>query len=409
MTKANLTLLGASLSLNADKAKSVLADECQLPETDIDAACKALFELKKPFTLYKDVELAVAATHFGQLQAHGFDCEVEVAGNQGADDSSDSTVLRNRALAAVCVLSVAVGSGYFFYSQKDSQKYSQKHSQSISQSSPVAVNHSAQLPETVTIAAATELTEFHQWRNRLDEIASLKHEINQISSTRFQTKLVASAKDPLARTVGTNYITQLSIQRLESPRQDVRIQELHQKLKADLAAINTQPATLDRFYATLDLAVIFQRLQQHNAAQSAFELAENLVVSDELNQAASIVIARVALAEHQHLQGRTEYRDAHLDAAAATVDSGFEAIPGSSQEWAIAHIARVEAKFGLFAKAHSRLSAISDEQIADSVMVDITRYAASKDDEPKFELIDVTERDFSVDYHDMVISSEDTQ
>ena len=73
MTKANLTLLGASLSLNADRAKSVLADECQLPETDIDAACKALFELKKPFTLYKDVELAVAANHFGQLQAHGFD------------------------------------------------------------------------------------------------------------------------------------------------------------------------------------------------------------------------------------------------------------------------------------------------------------------------------------------------
>ena len=400
MTKANLTLLGASLSLNADRAKSALADECQLSATDIDAACKALFQLKQPFILFKEVELAVAANHFGKLQAHGFDCEVEVLENQDTNDSLKSRILGNRALAAVCVLSVAVGSGYFFYSQNQSQ------SQKTNQSSPVVASSNVQAPKPVTIAAATESTEFHQWRDRLDGIASLKHEINQVSSKRFQVKLIKSAKDPLARMVGTNYITQLAIQRLESPGQDSRIQELHQKLEVRLADLNTQPETLDRFYATLDLAVIYQRLQRPDTARSTFELAETLVESGGLSQAADIVIARVALADHLHQYGRTENRDVHLDAAAAIVSSGFETSPGSSQEWAIAYIARSEAKFGSFARAHSHLRSISDEHIADSVMIDISRYAASADNEPEFELIDATERDFSVNYHELIVLPE---
>ena len=72
-------------------------------------------------------------------------------------------------------------------------------------------------------------------------------------------------------------------------------------------------------------------------------------------------------------------------------------------EWAIAYIARVEAKFGLFAKAHHRLRTISDEQIIDSVMVDISNHAASENNESTFKLRDSGDRSFSVDDRDLVL------
>ena len=133
------------------------------------------------------------------------------------------------------------------------------------------------------------------------------------------------------------------------------------------------------------------------------ELAQNLVGAEGLNQAAHVVIAEVALAEHQHLYGRDAYRDAHLAAAAAAADSGFEASPDNLQEWAIAYIARGEAKFGLFAKAHGSLRRISDEQIKDSAMIDISNYAASEDNEPTFEIRDATNGDISVDDRELIL------
>jgi len=99
MPKANLTLLSASMALNAASTKSVLADECrQLSESDLDAACEALFERKEPYVLLKNVELAVAATHFGQFKALGLDCEIAVLDIEDGSDSNNSGVLRNSVL-----------------------------------------------------------------------------------------------------------------------------------------------------------------------------------------------------------------------------------------------------------------------------------------------------------------------
>ena len=53
MPKANLNLLGASLSIGADRVKTVLAEECQLPESEINAACEALFKKKRPLHCLK--------------------------------------------------------------------------------------------------------------------------------------------------------------------------------------------------------------------------------------------------------------------------------------------------------------------------------------------------------------------
>ena len=110
MPKANLTLLNASLALNSAGTKALLADECQqLSEADIDAACEALFERKEPFVLLKNVELAVAATQFGQLKALGFDCEIAVLDIQDANDSQDSEYFGTVYLReCVCCLSLSV-------------------------------------------------------------------------------------------------------------------------------------------------------------------------------------------------------------------------------------------------------------------------------------------------------------
>jgi len=398
MPQANLTLLHANLSLNSAGTKALLADECQqLPEADIDAACEALFERKEPFVLLKNVELAVAATHFGQLKALGLDCEIAVLDTQDANDSQDSRVLRNRLLAGVCLLSVAVGGGFFFLSQKTSIL-------------PTTIaNQSAQLPETVKIGAATQSTEFHQWRNRVYGIESLKQELQQLNSNQIRNYFIEHTEDLMARTVGSNYVTQLEIQKLGS--QDPKIDEHQQKLENSLAAMGSNAASLDRFYATLELAVVYQQLQNQSAAQSTFELARNFVGAYGLNQAPDTVIAEVALAEHQHLYGSDKDRDAHL-LAAATAASELETSSGNLHEWAIAYIARGEAKFGLFAKAHHRLRTISDEQIIASVMVDISNHAASENNESTFKLRDSGDRSFSVDDRDLVLkfvnSREDT-
>ncbi len=394
MPKANLTLLGVGVSLNADGTKMVLASECQLPEADIDAACEALFVTKKPFKLFKNVELAVAASHFGRLKALGIDCEVEVL-DDVADDKQKSTVPRNRLLAGVCVLSVALGGGYFLYSQKAEQI-----SQIVSKLSSESSDDS---PEKLEIAAALELTEFHQWRNRIDGIERLKYELDHLTSNQLQAYLISSVGDALARTVGTNYVSQLEIQQFDAAGDDSKIQEHRQKLEASLAEIKTDPATFDRFYATLDLAGVYQQIGIYNKARSTFDLAEDIVNTWGVNQAADIVIAEVALAEYQHIYGQTESRDGHLAAATSTADSGFEASPDNLKEWAIAYIARHEAKFGLFTKAHSRLRLISDKQITDSAMVDISNFAASENNEPEFELRDVKGQDFSVTNREMVI------
>jgi len=372
MPKANLNLLGASLSLSADRVKAVLAAECQLPESDIDAACAALFEQKKTFVLFKDVELAVAANHFGRLKPLGIDCEVEVLNIGDSDDASNSNVLRTRALAAVCVLSVAVG-GYFFYNHKTNQ---------------VVANQTVQLPKTEKVAVNAEFTEFHHWRNRLDEIENLKQALDQVTTNRQQAELIASTEDLFVRTVSENYVTQQAIQRLDQSSKASSVLAHRQTLEASLAAINNQPASLDRFYVTLDLAGVYQQLQYQHAAQSAFELAENMI--EGLNQTSDIVIAEVALAEYQHLYGQKEYRDTHFTAAAAAAISGYDATSGNLQEWAIAYIARCEAKLGLFAQAHRSLRTISNEQITDSAMVDISRYAASNNNEPEFEILEIT-------------------
>ena len=385
MPKANLTLLGVGLSLNAAGAKAALADECQLPEADINAACEALFDRKIPFILIKNVELAVAASHFGQLKALGFDCEVDILDDQETVGKSKSAVKRNCAVAAVCVLSVAIGSGYFFYTQKTTQP------------SPVVAEQNAQLPEIVKIAAATESTQFHQWRSRLDGINNLKRVLDQLSSNWLQARIINSAEEPLSRTVATNYATQLAIQQFDSAGQDSRTSEYHRKLDASLAAIDRLPASFDQFYATLELADVYQQLGRRSAAQSTFKLAKNFVSAGKLNKATDIVIAEVALAEHQHLYGRAKNRDAHLAAAAKVVDSGFETGTGKLKEWSIAYIARSEAKVGLFVKAHRRLRTISDQQIKDSAMVDISSYAVSDDNEPDLEILNATGLDFIVD------------
>jgi len=205
----------------------------------------------------------------------------------------------------------------------------------------------------------------------------------------------------MARTVGSNYVTQLAIQSLGS--QDTKIREHQQQLEDSLAAMNNQPATLDRFYATLELAAVYQQLQNQYAAQSTFELAENFVGTVGLNQAQDIVIAEIALAEYQHLYGRDTSRDVHITAA-ATAASELESSPGNLHEWAVAYIAQGEAKFGLFASAHHRLRAISDEKIVASVMVDISnRAAASKDNESTLKLPNPTDRNFSVDDRDLIL------
>jgi len=379
MPKANLTLIGASLSLNAESAKSILASECQLSDADLDAACNALFELKEPFVLCKEVELAVAANHFGQLKERGIDCEVEVLSLQDADDNSNTGLIRNCALAAVCVLSL--GAGYFFYSQKSDQQL------------PIVAEHFSKPDNTVEIAAQTELTEFHRWRDRLNGIESLKRKIDRIPTKQYTDEFIASLEDPLIRTIGVNYVTQRSIQKLDSGIQYSQIAEHHKDLEASVATINSYPATLDRFYAKLDLAGVYQQLRKYSAAQSTYRLALDLVSDGEMNRPEDIVIAEVALAEHQHLHGQTDDRDAHLAAATAAV-TRFDEGSDDLREWALAYIARGEAKFGLFTKAHGRLKSISDEQIKDSAMIDISRYAASINHVPDFELPDLTSREY---------------
>ena len=389
MPKANLTLLSASMALNAASTKSVLADECrQLSESDLDAACEALFERKEPYVLLKNVELAVAATHFGQFKALGLDCEIAVLDIEDGSDSNNSGVLRKSVLAGVCVLSVAVGGGYYFHSQKTSQL------------SPTIAKQSAQVPETVEIAAATQATEFHQWRNRVDGIENLKQELQQLSSDQIRNYFIEHTEDPMARTVGSNYVAQLAIQKPGS--QNSIVTEHQQQLENSLTAMDHHPAILDRFYATLELAGVYQQLQNQRAAQSTFELARNFVGADGLNQAPEIVIAEVALAEHQHLYGTDKNRDAHL-VAAATAASGIKTGTGNLHEWAVAYIARGEAKFGLFAKAHRRLRTISDEQIVNSVMVDISNYAAKNNNESTVKVVDPADHGFSIDDRDLIL------
>ena len=381
MPKANLTLIGASLSLNAETLRAALMSECELSETDLDAACKALFELKVPYVACKDVELAVAANHFARLKALGIDCEVEVLAPSDTDDSSTSNVLRNCVFAAVCVL--CAGGGYFLYGQKANQQL------------PVVEEYNAQPQSTIeiaVIAVETELTEFQRWLSRLNRIEKLKREVDRMPGERFKAELIASVDDPLVRIVGTNYVTQSAIQTHESVDQNSQIAKYQKTLEASAAIIDNLPAP-DQFHASLYLASVYQQLGQHNAAQSAFRLAENLVPEDELNQRAQIVIAEVALAEYQHLYGRPDYRDMHLDAATAAAN-GLE---GNLQEWANAYIARGEAKLGMFMKSHLRLKTIRDKKIVDAVMVDISSYAARKSNEPSFEIPDLTSRDFPLD------------
>lgn len=375
MPKANLTLIGASLSLNAETARTALASECELSETELDAACKSLFELKEPYIVCKEAELAVVANHFARLKALGIDCEVEVLALGDTDDSSGSNVLRNCIVAAACV--VCAGGGYFLHSQKTNQQ------------SLIFEQYNAQSPSSIKTALETELTEFQRWLNRLNRIESLKRQLDRIPSDWYKAELIASMEDPLVRIVTANYVTQSAIQTHESGR-DSQIAQHQKTLEASAAIIDSYPAPLDRFYASLDLAGVYQQLRQHNAAQSAFRLAENLVPEDEFSQRAQIVIAEVALAEYQHLYGRVDYRDVHLDAAMAAANG----LGDDMQEWAQAYIARGEAKFGMFAKAHSRLKTITDEKIVDVVMDDISRYAAGQNNEPVFEFPDLTSRDF---------------
>jgi len=63
----------------------------------------------------------------------------------------------------------------------------------------------------------------------------------------------------------------------------------------------------------------------------------------------------------------------------------------------------------LFTKAHARLGTISDEQITDSTMADISSYAANADSESDVEISDVTERGFSVDERDWAFLLENTR
>jgi len=384
MPKANLTLLGVGLSLNAAGAKAALADECELPEADIDAACEALFDQKKPFILFKNVELAVAANHFGRLKALGFDCEVDILDSHDAVGEVNSAVKRKRVMAAVCVLSVAIGGGYFFYNQN------------LTQFLPKVAEQSGQLTEPVKIAAATESTQFHQWRSRLDGIDNLKRVLDQLTSNWLHARIINSAEDSLSHMVATNYATQLAIQQFESGSQDSRIPVYNQKLDASLAAIDELPTAFDQFYATLELADVYQQLRRHTAAQSTLERAESFVSAGKLHNATDIVIAEIALAEHQHLYGRSRTRDVHLAAAAAVAESGMDNSASNLQEWAIAYIARSEAKVGLFVKAHRRLRTITDQQIKDSAMVDISSHAISEDNEQDLELLNVSGSDFSI-------------
>lgn len=382
MPKANLTLIGASLSLTAETAKTVLVEECQLSEEELDAACEALFELKEPFILCKNVELAVAANHFGQLKALGIDCEVEVLDLQDSDDGAKTRLIRNCVLGAAGVLAVAVGTGYFFYSQKDDQ------------SSSTVAEQQPPLPFTVKIAE--EVTDFNRWQNRLNSIESLKRRLDRIPNDWFKDELIESVEDPVARTVVANYATQQAIEKHASGSQNAQIIEQRKKLEASASALDIYPTTLDQFYVTLDLAGVYHRLRQHSEAKSILTRAENFVANNVLNQPADIIIAQVALAEHQHLIGRTDSRDAHLVTATAAT-SGFDDGSEKLREGAIAYIALGEAKFGLFARAHGRLKTISDEKVVDSVMTDISRYAASKNNEPSFELPDLTSREYSAD------------
>ena len=403
MPQANLTLLSASLALDSAGAKTLLAEELrQLSEPDIDAACEALFKRKESCVLLENVELAVAATHFGQLKALGFDCEIAVLDDLDAQDARGSKALRNGILAGMCVLSVAVGGGYFLYSQNTSQV------------SPVIATRSAQLPETLKIGAArsgaaqsgaaqseaTQQTEFEQWHNRVLGIESLKRELQQLGSDQIRNYFIAHTEDLLARTVGSNYVTQLAIQELGSG--DPKIVEHRQQLENNLAAMSKHAAALDRFYATLELADVYQQLNNQSAARSTFELARNFVGGNGLDQAPDLVIAEVALAEHKHLYGSDADRDAHL-AAATTAASALDTGSGNLHEWAVAYIARGEAKLGLFSNAHRRLRTISDEKIIARVMIDVSNHAASDKNESNVKVSDSGDRGISVDDLDLVL------
>jgi len=370
MPKANLTLVGANLSLNADSAKTALATEFQLSEAQVNAACDALFKTKAPFILWEHVELAVAAGHFGRLKSLGIDSEVEVLSVQDTADAPNNGITTKYVGVTVCALAVAISGGYYFYNQKNNQL--------LPHEPAIVAEHSAQPPNTAKVAEAIESTQFHQWRSRVDRIKTLKRGLHRLNHSRDQAKLLASFEDPLARIVGTNCLTQLTIQRVHNGRLAARIPEHHQQLENSLADINMLSVALDQFYATLELAGVYQQLQIDSAAQSTLQLAKNLVESEAVKHPADIVIANVALAEYHHLYGKDEYRDGHFNAATAIVDSGFENDSENLQEWAIAYIARGEAKLGFFARAHRRLRTISDERITDIAMIDISSYAASQ-------------------------------
>lgn len=324
-------------------------------------------------------------------------------------------------MAAAGVLVATLGGGYLAYSLKESSDQSEYDftvAEEIVSSDTLAqaVDGKSVVPEEAE--PFVERTEFSQWRGRLDDIDRLKYQLDSLNSnvgmSSTMSGLVTAADDPLVRVIGEQYNAQLLLQKQDSLSEESV--DYEKMLSKNSQVLNNLLTGSDRLYAALNLGQTYEDLGMRARAETAFQQAETFATDISTDgHGADRVIAEVIVAEHQIKRGHVDMADAHyaaaIEAAELIEPDADMATDPDIREWAVAFVARSEAKFGSFAKAHERIENINNEQIKELVMTDFSLIADNMD--PDLEIdsldsLDMNERDFADD-PDLMLLFENTR
>jgi len=154
-------------------------------------------------------------------------------------------------------------------------------------------------------------------------------------------------------------------------------EELKQ-LDSSLLQASGLPEAVDRQFALLELGETFESLNRPAKAAMAYQQAEKMVLQAmNSKDSAQVILAEVVAAEHlidsgQQTRALQHYMAAAKAARTSDIDSN----------WAMAFIARSEAKHGQFSHAFNHLEEIEIEQIHTLAMDDIAKYAEQIEDDP---------------------------
>ena len=324
-------------------------------------------------------------------------------------------------MAVAGVLVATLGGGYVAYSMKQSSEQTEYDFAVAEEtiSSEVLAETSGGNAEVVEeVAPFVEESVFSQWRGRLAEVDRLKYQLDSLNSTvgmsSTMSGLVTGSEDPLVRIIGEQYNAQLLLQKQDSLGEEPIVYE--NTLDKNSLVLSNLLSGSDRLYAALNLGQTYQELGMMAKAEEVFQQAETYALDISTDgQGSEVVIAEVIAAEHQIKQGHVEMADSHYAAAieaAGLIVPDLESDP-DIREWAVAFVARSEAKLGSFASAHERVESINNDEIKELLMNDFSAIADNMDTDQSLEMdsidsMDANERDFADD-PDLMLLFENTR